>query len=264
MKLVEKINYLLEKKQKTELYKLFFLMLIALIFELVGIGIILPVLGIITTDNVGIKYPILKPILNLLGNPTKNILIFYTLSSLILIYLIKSAFLIYVSWKQAKYSSDLFSNFSNRIYNGYISMPYSFHLDRNSTTLARNLQAEVDLFSTLFQNCLLFLTEISAAIGLAFVLLIIEPIGAISVVIFFLISIFIYNKLTKKNLHDWGKQRQEISNKRNKYIVEGLGSIKEIKIFSGEYFFNQNFILINKKLRNIIIKINTISQIPRF
>ena len=239
-------------------------MLIALIFELVGIGIILPVLGIITTDNVGIKYPILKPILNLLGNPTKNILIFYTLSSLILIYLIKSAFLIYVSWKQAKYSSDLFSNFSNRIYNGYISMPYSFHLDRNSTTLARNLQAEVDLFSTLFQNCLLFLTEISAAIGLAFVLLIIEPIGAISVVIFFLISIFIYNKLTKKNLHDWGKQRQEISNKRNKYIVEGLGSIKEIKIFSGEYFFNQNFILINKKLRNIIIKINTISQIPRF
>jgi len=264
MKLINKLNYLLERTQKIQLYKLFFLMLFALFFELAGIGIIIPVMGIITTDNIGVKYPVIKPILTLIGNPTKNLLILYVLSSLSFFYFLKSVFLIYVSWKQAKFSSNIFSNFSNSIYKGYLKMPYNFHINRNSTTLARNLQTEVDLFSTFIQNCLLFITEISAAIGMAFVLLIIEPIGAISVIIFFSIAIFIYSKLTKKNLYNWGKQRQEISNKRNKYIAEGLGSIKEIKLFSGEEFFIQNFNLINQKLRNILIKINTISQIPRF
>ena len=72
-----KLNYLLSKKQKIRLGILGFLLIIGIFFEMLGLGVILPSLGLMVNSNIAKDYPILKPLLKQIGNPSQTQLVFY-------------------------------------------------------------------------------------------------------------------------------------------------------------------------------------------
>ena len=61
MSTLNKLLYLITSKQKKDLIILIILMIIGLLFEMIGVGIIIPVLGIIMNSEVINNYPFLKP-----------------------------------------------------------------------------------------------------------------------------------------------------------------------------------------------------------
>ena len=122
---------------------------------------------------------------------------------LIIVYTIKSIFLFFLTWKQNRFSTDLSADLSKRMFHGYLTQPYSFHLVNNSAFLLRNIQNEVNQFLTVSQNVVVISIEASAALGVALMLFFIEPLGAFIVMIFLIFSVFIFYKLTKNKLLIW-------------------------------------------------------------
>lgn len=76
--------------------------------------------------------------------------------------------------------------------------------------------------------------------GMLILLIFIEPLGSLSVCVFFLISAGIYQYITSVRSSGWGKLRQFHERLRMKCVNESLGGIKHVKTFQVEdHFLNK-------------------------
>lgn len=232
-------------------------------FEVAGLGILVPALGLMLNPDVGKEYPLIKPYLEMMGNPSQAQLVTFGLSLIVVVYFIKAVYLIYLSWRQSKFSADFSSELSNKLFHGYLYQPYTFHLQRNSAELIRNVQGEISLFSGLSQSIVALTIEISLLIAVAFTLILIEPLGAIAVTLFLAISAMGFHRLTKKKLLRWGQRRQFIEGKLNQYLMEGLGGIKDLKLLGREPYFINRFSANNKLKAAITTNQTALQQVPR-
>lgn len=258
-----KLNFLLSSKQKIQLGILGFLLIIGIFFEMLGLGVILPSLGLMVNPDVSNNFPILKPLLKKIGNPSQAQLVFYGVILLVSVYTIKTLFLIYMSWKQSKFTSEMSIEISHKLFLGYMKQPYVFHLQKNSAELIRNIQSEVAQFSFISQSFLAFAIESSIILGVTMMLLMVEPVGAITIVIFLSIAIYIFYKLTKDRLLEWGRQRQEHTTKSNQHLIQGLSGVKDIKILGRQEYFVKQFDHHNILTAKIQIKSSTLGLVPR-
>jgi len=261
--MIKKINFLIPSDYKKKLFILIGLLFIGMIFEMLGLGAMVPALGIMLNPNVGDKYPKVQPLLKALGNPSQLELIIGGMSALVLIYLFKTLYLFYLNWRQSKFSGELASVLSQKLFYGYLTQPYSFHLNRNSSELLSNIQNEIFQFNVVSQAAINLFLELSVMFGMACTLILVEPIGAISVSLFLFLFVLIFHSLTKNKLEKLGNGRQIHSEYVNKHLLQGFGGVKEIKLMGREKYFSNAFSEHNRKYNNIIVKANTLALAPR-
>ena len=179
---LKKLWFLIDRKQKKALGVLLFLLTIGMLLEIIGLGIIIPVFSIILNPEDFGSFEILNyRVGSFFTNINHSDLVLFFLGILVLIYTVKSFFLSYITHKQnqilerlhAKLSSDLFAN--------YINQSYLFHINRDFAEILKNLNSEIRFFSNYFKFILSISVELLLSISVLLTILIIEPVGAISV-----------------------------------------------------------------------------------
>lgn len=232
-------------------------------FEMAGLGILIPALGLMLNSNIGKEYPALQPYLNALGNPTQVQLVLWGMSVLVLVYVIKAGFLIFLSWRQSKFSAELSADISSKLFLGYMRQPYAFHLQRNSAELLRNIQNEVGQFSFISQSVITLTIEFSIVVGVAFMLIIVEPLGALVVTFFLTIAVISFHRLTKNKLLYWGERRQLHAGLANMHLLQGLGGVKDVKLLGRENYFLDEYDVHNTSNAKIQTKVAALGLVPR-
>jgi ABC-type multidrug transport system fused ATPase/permease subunit len=261
---LKKLNFLLTKRQRTALMALSLLLFLGMILEIFGLGVLIPGISILLDPLAFEKYPVLSKLTLFFGLETQNQFIVFSLAMILLIYFVKTIFLVILSFKQNSFLSRLSAYISNTLFELYMYQPYSFHTSVNSSILIRNLQTEVSYFSTFCQALLNLVIEGAMLIGIIITLIFIEPVGAISVGLFFGLSSYIFFFFSKKRMKRWGEMRQELDGYNSKLIIEGLGGIKNIKILGKESFFTSSFFKNNSLKANILGKNSTLNLLPRY
>lgn len=263
MSFFQKLSYLLSATQKKRLVVLTGLLIIGVFLEMAGLGIIIPSLGIILNPNIGAKYPIFQSFLKFIGNPTRIQLILLGMSCMVLVYLIKAFFSVFVSWRQSKFSGDFLAELSHELFLGYLSQPYTLHLQRNSSELLRNIQSEVAQFNNVAQAAINLTTELSVIIGVALLLIIIEPLGALSIIMFLTITAYVFHRATKNKLVRWGQSRQYHAMHINQHLMQGLAGVKDVKLMGRESYFLEEYSNHNNEYTKTKIKADTLALVPR-
>jgi len=260
---MKKIYALLEPAFRKKAIFLLFLMFIGIIVELLGLGMILPLLSILSTEDMAATYPQSAPILELLGNPTQKELVFMALGTLVGIYLFKGLFLVFLAWYQTNFAYSLSSHLSTKLLRGYMAKPYSFHLGKNSADLIQNLTGEVSHLTGATSNLFMLITEASAIIGIMILLIAVEPLGAFTVIVLFGLLAVIFHRLTKKRLLAWGTERQVHDGFRYQYLLQSFGGVKDIMLLGKARYFTNRFQHHNTASFNLNIKYATLQHIPR-
>lgn len=263
MTLLNKLSYLLSKTQKRQLVVLAGLMIIGMFFEMAGLGILIPALSLMLNSDIGKTYPAVRPYLEALGNPTQAQLVIWGMSFLVLVYLLKAVFLVFLSWRQSRFTAELSADLSRNLFLGYLRQPYTFHLQRNSAELLRNIQSEIGLFTSVSQSVINLSIEFSVVIGVAFMLIFVEPLGAIVVTSFLAVSALGFHRLTKNKLLNWGEQRQFHSGLLNQHLLQGLGGVKDVKLMGREDHFIKEYAEHNTANAKIQVKVTTLGLVPR-
>lgn len=263
MNLIKKIRFLLSHKQKKELLILTILLAIGLGFEMLGLGVLIPVVSILLTDDIATKFPALVPVLRFLGNPDKQHLVIIVMAFLVFIYLAKSTFLLFLSWRQSKFAADLSADLSKRLFAGYLYQPYAFHLDRNSSEFLRNIKDEIYQFTYVSQAVIALSLELSVIVGAVLMLFLVEPFGALMITLSFLLLAGVYYKLFQRRIFQWGQKRQVYDEQINKHLMHGFGGIKELKLTGRTGHFIELFKGVNNSKAVITTKQITLQQIPR-
>ncbi len=225
------------------------LTIIGAVFEMLSIGLIVPALTLMINKNLDYDFMFFEELNFYLKSLSHETLLIYGIMGLLLVFLIKNFYLAIIYWKQFQYSFDLKANLSERIFQKYIYADYEFHIQNNSSHLIRNVAKEMQLF---VQNVIIpivrLLTEIIVISAIVFLLIFMEPIGAVFLFIFTLFAIFIFQFLTKSILQKWGERRQYHEGFLIQKIQEGLSGAKEAKILGREEGFIQQFSFHNLNL----------------
>ena len=236
----KRILAIFTKMERKKFRWLFIMMIIGMILETFSIAIIIPFIDIlVNTEQYIEKYPIIINIINFIGNPNQNSIIYYALAIFILLYLIKNLFLLLLVWKLSIFSTEAIGNLSNRLFQLYLNQPYTFHLQYNSSKLIRNITTEVGIFSsTGFNSMSLLISEFFVLFGIITLLLILQPITTLVAIGIMGGVGILFHFITKKRVIKWGKYRQIEEEQRLKCIQEGLSGIKITKLKNCENYFS--------------------------
>ena len=260
----------LDKKLKRKLVLIFILSLFGTILEALGVGIILPFLKLIIEGKESIilmlsefNFEFLNEIFFI--KISDQSLIIYSLFLLILLFLFKTIFFIYLIWQQNIFAYNVESTLAKKLLSFYLKQDYSFHLLKNSSELFRNIIDEVRTFRiSVINPILILITEVLILIFISSLVIFIAPLIAISTSIFLIICTLAYLKFSQKKLTKLGDERQIHDALRIQHLKQGLMGIKEIKISGNENEFLSIFDVHNLKSIKTRSDQHFWTGIPRF
>ncbi len=127
--MIKEFILLFNTNQKKQASILLIMMFIGMLLETLSIGVIIPVLSIVTDTEAYTKYPSLKFLFDLFGdNTSTSEILLVAIIIILIIYMIKTFYLIYLSHKQTKFIYNTQASISKRLFNTYLKQPYIFHL----------------------------------------------------------------------------------------------------------------------------------------
>ena len=264
MNIYKKLNTLIPTSENKKLVLLIFFLFIGMIFEVLGIGALLPILSAILNPEILLDNELSSSFLNFFNIESKDQIIKIALITLLAIYFFKSIFLLFLSYYQNRFISNISADLSNKLFSNYLYQNYTFHVNRNSSTLIKNFQVEITYFSNFLVSTISLFTEATLAFSVVITLFFIEPFGTFVVLIFFGFSSFIFHQITKKRTTEWGKIREQVDGKISKTVLEALSGIKEVILLGKQFFFQKQLEKYNVLKASMNTKALTLRQVPRY
>jgi ABC-type multidrug transport system fused ATPase/permease subunit len=261
---LKKLLFILDGSFKRKAVILQVYLVIGVLFESVGLGLIIPLVTVIMDPKASEQSFFIRGLKNITGEISNQQLIFIVLGCFILFYIIKTIFLSFMVWKQSEFTQGLSHNVSTRLYKGYLFQPYTFFLDKNSGILMKNVISEVSAFTGFVQGFMYLQTEISVLLGVVGTLLFLQPMGALIVFVFVGGVGYLLFSFSKRKVTIWGKSRQQYDGLRSKNLSQGLTGISELKLFHKENFFLDKYDKVNKFFYESQRKVQFIQQVQRF
>lgn len=250
-------------KRKAAVILLFFI-IIGTLFEVLGIGLLLPVIVLLMDENLAESYPVVQPLLDALGNPSHADQVKIIMAVLVGVYFVKNLYLVFLEWWQARFSIGLQIDFSQRLFTLYLRQPYNFHLQRNSAHLIRNITGEVGQFIGNAVNPIISLVaELLVLFSILALLLLIEPVGSIIVFFVMATAAWLFHRSTRNRVTRWGQIRQYHDGQRIQHLQQGLGGVKDVKLLGRETNFLALFKEHNSKSGQVAKFLQILQKLPR-
>lgn len=259
----QKIWHLLTRDQRRTAVVLLGMMLIGMALEVLGIGLIIPALALMTQSNLTAKYPLLETWLNYLGNPSREQVVFAGMLVLVGVYAIKALFLAFLSWRQMKFVYGAQAELSQRLFVGYLRQPYTFHLQRNSAQLISNVIGEVSSVAYLILQFVLSIADALVLLGVLALLLTVEPLGALLVMSTLGFASWAFHHFTRRRLLRWGEAHMSHEGLRIQHLQQGLGGAKDVKLLGRESDFINQYRLHNASSARLSGLQATLQMLPR-
>jgi len=260
---IQKIWKVLSLSQRKNVFFLFILMFIGMGLELLGIGLIVPIVMLISQADLLDKYPMLLPFIELLGNPNQKELVIISMLALVSIYIIKNIFLGFTAWYKIRFTHTVGAMLSTKLFNVYLQQPYTFHLQQNSSNLIRNVLFEIGVFMGALAALMQLFSELLIVIGLSTALILIEPFSAFVVILVVGSAGYLFHRVTRLQVAKWGKSRYEHEGFKMLHLQQGLGGIKDVKLLGREKNFMNQYDTHNIKSAHVRLLMETLKQFPR-
>jgi ABC-type multidrug transport system fused ATPase/permease subunit len=261
---LRKLLFILESPFKKKAAILQVYLVIGVMFESVGLGLVIPLVQVIMDPKGSEQGLFIRSIKTVTGDIGTQQLVLAVLVCFVLFYVIKTIFLSFMVLKQSEFTQGLSRNVSTRLYKGYLFQPYTFFLDKNSGVLMKNIMSEISSFTAYVQAVMYLQTELSVLVGIVATLLYLQPVGAMIIFTFVGGVSYLLFTFSKKKVSVWGKQRQQYDASRSKNLSQGLTGISELKLFHKENFFLNKFDTFNKFFYGAQRHVQFIQQVQRF
>ena len=168
-----------------------------------------------------------------------------------------------IMYLEARITRNIKIYFIKTLFKIYIYKPYSFYLNKNSAEIIKNIFNETQTTTTMVTSLLKLVREFTILIVIGILILIYEPFISFSAIlvlgIFFVIFYYLFNDY----ILNLGKVRLKLLD----FVFNGIqslsGSIKDIKIYKKEKFFENKFSKDVVKYENIIFKQSFLEKTPR-
>lgn len=262
MTTISKLWSMLEPAEKVSAAGLLVWMLISMVLEMVGLGLVVPALTLMAGGSGSGILGRLPPSLEWIGGVDRSTMLFCGLGALLALYLVKAGFVLFAAWRQLKFIERLQNRVAERLFTVYLGQPWTFHLQRNSASMIRAINDVTPMAGTV-TFLLGALAESLAVAGIMATLLWFEPVGAAVVGLLASAATFVLDRVTRKRLTRWGAIAQQHHTQCSKHMLQGLNGVKDVIVAGVEKGFIEPFVTNRSRYVQILTRQNFVGAIPR-
>lgn len=261
---IRKLIYILPKGDPFKLFILFVLMMLAAGLEVAGIGMIPVFVSIVADPERVLEYEPIQFVLTFLNIEGAEDLLIWGSIVLVLVFLVKSVYNIAFNYFEARFIFSRRYQISHRMMSSYMQAPYTFHLQRNTSELLRNITSEVNLLINGVMVVLLTMTkEMLMALGILTFLLVVEPLITLLVILLSGAGAGSFILLTRRKLIEYGLTEQGHREEMIRAVNQGLGGLKEARVLNREGELIEKFRSAAYRSSKLLTFMRFIKQIPK-
>lgn len=256
--LVKKFSRILDEQQKKRIVPLFFSMIIGAAFEVVGVSLMVPLVTSVTTPEIIENNSAIKKICDIMHIGTYKSFVLACIFALIGIYVVKNVFLIFQNKLQANFVYGNRFATQQKLLHAFLSRDYEYYLNASSGEIIRAVQNDVSQAYRLFLNVLIMLSDLVVSFALVITILVIDWQMTLFVAAMLSLIMLIIVKLVRPKLVAAGLSNQKNVARTNGILLQSIQGIKEIKVFSKEDFFENNYensgarVIESEKLQSVL------------
>jgi ABC-type multidrug transport system fused ATPase/permease subunit len=236
-----KLLDLMSVRERRTFYLLMVVIVVMGIAEMMSVASILPLMLVLRQPSVIDTNPVLAWLYSFGFTSHQNFQVF--LAALVFLVVV-GGMVLKAGGSYLTYRFTMMRAFSisSRLLSGYLSQPYTWFLNRHSSSLGSNVLGEVQKVVTMsLLPAMKFITYLVAALALVGLLLAIRPEVAL-----FAAGVFggIYGLLyfgVRKSLNRMGEERHRVNEQRFRIVTEAFGGMKDVKLLGLEGYFSNRF-----------------------
>lgn len=263
MDIFKKLNYILDKRQKINIVVLAVMIFIGGILETLSISAMLPVVWVIIDAEFVQQNKYCQWAMDFLHLQDMHEFIITLLALLMIMYLLKNAYLLWLTSEQNRFISGNRNKIISQVLREFLNRPYEFYLDADIPTVFRLTDSDIpNVFSILMALISLasetvvfvLICGVLVATDWRLVLFLVIISGIVTIVMF---------KVLKPRLNKLGTTNQAIQSRIAKWRIQAIYGIKDVKVLHRESFFADNYESNGKIGARLNQKYAVINAMPR-
>ena len=197
--------------------------------EMLGLGLFIPTLALLTSDNAVAD---LRGAWGPFGSMSDLAIVLTGLGILVAVFLVKNAVGLLIAWYQRTAIARMSVRLTTDLFERYMRQPYEFHKQSNSSVLIRNVQNAYLVVTDGIGAIMSLATDGLVAVGILAVLMVVEPTGTALVAAVFVVLAWVLQRTTRSRIGRLGAERNQHNAQMLRRQQQGLSAVKEI-IVSG-------------------------------
>lgn len=261
--ILKKFNKVLNKKQKSRVVVLIFMILIGAVLETLGVSMIYPLIETVMMPEVFEQNAMIVWICNVLGYTSAEQFVTFMLLALIFIFIFKNLYLLLLYYVQHSFITNSQYRISRDLLKVYLNRPYEFYLNASTGDIMRTVYSDSTGIFNLLLQCMQFITEFMVAIFLGTYLLIIDPVMTIVMGILLVGITLLSSAFLKPRISRIGEESRQQQSKMYKTIMQSINSVKDVKVYAKEDAFLGIYRKYGKRYYNLARDHEVLSSVPR-
>ncbi|SCZ81220.1 ABC transporter ATP-binding protein [Pseudobutyrivibrio xylanivorans] len=263
-RVIKKFKVLLSEHQRIRILELAIMMIIGGFLDTLSVSLILPFMSAVMKSDELLDNKYVMLVCKVLKIESSTVFLIYLSILLAIVYVLKNIYLIFEYNIQYKFVFGNMLDMQKKLLQSFMSRPYEYFLNINSGEILRIITSDTTEAFNLLITILTIMTELVVSAMLIISILFIAPLVTISMVVLLIGLLLIIYFFIKPVLRRASLNRQSSSAEMNKWLIQSIQGIKEIKVMNKEYFFRHNYehygnIYVNALRNNSILGIT-----PRF
>ncbi len=262
IRIVKKFRSIMTREQQLGALLLAVLMLIGGMLEMLGVSMVGPLMTAVLDKNF-MQKGYVKQICSIFHLTTYLEVMMLILGALIAIYILKNAFLFMEYYLQYRFVCNNRFLVQKQLLRVYMYRPYEFFLNATTGEITRVINTDVINAFSLLTTVLNFFTEVTVSAALIIIIFIVDPAMAALIGLVLGVIMALMFKGVKPVLRRASQKYMQNTSLTNKWLLQALNGIKDIKVGNKEEYFIEEYAGYGKKAIDAE-KINSVvTMMPR-
>lgn len=240
-RMIFQMSSILNKKQGRQMIKMFIIILIGSVFELLGVSAMLPFIQAILTPEELMEKPYIRFFMKAFNITDSQSVLIMVGIGIIVIFLIKNAFLLFSSYLQVEYSNNTQRELSILMLRSFMNRPYSFFVESGTGVIMRGVAQDIDGVYQVIIHSFKIATEGFCIILIAILLFVTDPFLAVGTLLVGLLCMITIVFGIKKKLSKLALLFRDAAAELGKWISQINSGIKDIMVFNRRELFVKKY-----------------------
>lgn len=265
--LLGKVRAIFDRKQKWQLVGLGIMIFIGGLLETLGVSAMIPVVQALLAPDELMGYidriPAVKNLCDALSITTVKQVTMALLYGMMAIYVIKNLYILLLTYMQNTFITKNRNRMISRVMAEFLNRPYEKYLGADIPTVFRITDSDIPQTFSLILAMLQLASEVVVSCLIFMVLLLNDPrMTLFIIVVFGLLTLFIV-KVFKPRLNRIGARNQAIQSRIAKWRIQATYGLKDVKVLNREEFYVRNYYETGKVGAEVARNYAVLNNMPR-
>ena len=263
IRILKKLNVLLDKKQKNTMAGLIVLMIIGAFLQTAGVGMLVQAVNVLIDANALENSRTVAVMYELFGSGSYESFSITVMALLIIVFAVKNVFLFF---QQKLTFAFVYTNqfrTSERMMRNYLRRGYEFYLSADTAAVQRNITSDVNNMYALILALLQLMSDGVVSLFVVSYCLMTNGVMTITLTVVLALLMLLIKNVLKPVMHRAGEENREYYSGLFKWISQTVQGIKEVKVNGKEQYFVEEYKQCGKGYVNAVQKYSLYNNIPK-